>query len=70
MKSVLLNSGAYLWTSVKERVAKQKPLDKISLRRLIETALERFRRCQRSCKDFFGIRIALLQYEHTVFIAW
>ncbi len=36
-----LNPDEQVWKSVTERVAKQKPLDKISLRRLIQGALER-----------------------------
>lgn len=53
MKSVLLNSGAYLSTSVKERVAKQKPLDKISLQRLIEAALDRLQTLSEIVQGFF-----------------
>jgi len=42
-----------VWKSVKERVAKQKPLDKISLRRLIQAALERLQTLSEIVQGFF-----------------
>jgi transposase len=63
-----LNPDEQVWRNVKERVAKQKALDKVSLRRLIQAALERLQTCHSSCGNLFGIRIALVQYEQTVFI--
>ncbi len=48
-----LNPDEQVWKSVKERVAKQKPLDKISLRRLIQGALERLQNLPEIVRGFF-----------------
>ena len=48
-----LNPDEQVWKSVKERVAKQKPLDKISLRRLIQAALERLQTLPEIVRGFF-----------------
>jgi len=48
-----LNPDEQVWKSVKERVAKQKPLDKISLRRLIQGALERLQTLPEIVRGFF-----------------
>jgi transposase len=48
-----LNPDEQVWKSVKERVAKQKPLDKVSLRRLIQGALERLQTLPEIVRGFF-----------------
>ncbi|QKS31665.1 MAG: IS630 family transposase [Candidatus Accumulibacter similis] len=48
-----LNPDEQVWKSVKERVAKQKPLDKISLRGLIQAALERLQNLPEIVRGFF-----------------
>ncbi len=48
-----LNPDEQVWKNVKERVAKQKPLDKINLRRLIQAALESLQTLPEIVRGFF-----------------
>jgi transposase len=48
-----LNPDEQVWKNVKERVAKQKPTDRASLRSLIEQALKRLQDLSQIVKGFF-----------------
>jgi transposase len=48
-----LNPDEQVWKNVKERVAKQKPTDRASLRSLIEQALKRLQELSQIVKGFF-----------------
>ena len=48
-----LNPDEPVWKNVKERVAKQKPVDQSSMRRLIQAALERLQGLPEIVRGFF-----------------
>ena len=48
-----LNPDEQVWKNVKERVAKQKPVDKFSLRILLNDALTRLQNCPEIVRGFF-----------------
>jgi transposase len=48
-----LNPDEQVWKNAKERVAKQKPLDKVSLRRLTRAALARLQTLPELVQGFF-----------------